>query len=217
MYRQFGVLHNPVMLRCLTSWRRLQDVDVCLAVNVCFGVCHPKLHDSPWLWREVCNRAWLFPFWVTCLSFHLLATPPPSTHLSFPWESALCWDYMQKYLQMFKHLLTIFIWLWCCEISKSPLKESLMESRCSVWFTCLCRPSNIHSAHDFSAKWIQCKSGQKEQLNCHLKWWLLLTRDPKNTLLVILASKLLHVRKIQLIGVALLHVKITLKMTSWIL
>lgn len=66
-----------ILLLRLTSRRRLQDV----AVNVCFGVCHPNGHDSPWLWRGVCNKVWLFPLWVTCLSFHLVATPPPSTHL----------------------------------------------------------------------------------------------------------------------------------------
>lgn len=70
---------DPVMIRCLTYWRRLQDVD---CVNVCFGVCHPKLQDSPRFWRGVCNGAWLFPVWVTCLSLHLLESPPPSTHPS---------------------------------------------------------------------------------------------------------------------------------------
>lgn len=133
-------IQSPVMYQCLTSWRRLQDVEVCPAVNVCFGVCHPKLHGSPWLWRGVCNRAWLFPFWVTCLSLHLLASPPPSIHhsplswvSSFPRKSTLrpqplC--HMQKWVQMFEHLLTICFWLWRCEISKSPLKDPVMKNRC---------------------------------------------------------------------------------------
>ena len=71
MYRPFTIRHD---VGCWTS----------TCVSPCFGVCHPKLHDSPWLWRGVCNGAWLFPFWVTCLSFHLFATPPPPSFFPSP-------------------------------------------------------------------------------------------------------------------------------------
>lgn len=85
----------------------------------CVLVCHPKLHDLPWLWRRVCNKAWLFPFWVTCLSFHLSALLPPSTHLLlFAW-----------FPRHSLHLFTIHIWFWCCETSKKPIVRANNEKQ----------------------------------------------------------------------------------------
>lgn len=62
---------NPVPV---TSWRQLQDLDVCHAVSVCVGVSS----WAAWLALKLtCNKAWLFPFWVTCLSVHLLENNHP--------------------------------------------------------------------------------------------------------------------------------------------
>lgn len=139
LYTQYRVLQNPAMLQCLTSRRWLQEVE-CERVFWCViqsGMTRPD-SDVGSVMGPDCFRYGSHVYhsisWQHRHPVFILYSFLESLHLAGKEQltQPLLLEHMQKRLQKCKHLLTIYVWLWCCEISESPLKESVMKNRCPV-------------------------------------------------------------------------------------
>lgn len=173
LYTQYRVLQNPAMLQCLTSWRRLQEVD-CERVFWCvIQSCMTRpVSDVESVMGPDCFRFGSHVYHSISWQYHHPVLIPYSFLESFHFPGKvqltqlLLHDHKQKRLQLCKHLLTIYVWPWCCEISESPLKVTNEKQMSSVVHM-LTRskkyyPQTHFSANDFSAS--QNKK-QTEQLS----------------------------------------------------